>query len=399
MDLTDTPAQLRIRHDIREWLRSHPPETHGPPGAGAPADLARDVAAGRDWQARLAAGGWVALTWPLGYGGRAMGPVESFVVQEELARAGAPELVGRIGVNLVGPTLLAHGTEEQRSRWLPSIPDARELWCQLFSEPAAGSDLAAVQTVATPVRGGYLLQGTKVWTSYAQFADWGLCLARTGPSSAAHGGLTCLAVDMHASGVEVHPLVQMTGEAEFNEVFLSEVEVPESNVIGGEGQGWRVAGSTLSRERGINPRQMAIHLQHIEELVRMAWATGAFCDQRLSTRLAEAYVEVRIFQLLNWRSLSRLAKSLDPGPEGSILKLYWSEMSQRLHALALDVTGPAAPLWRQADANPGGGAWQRSWLYYQAASIFAGTNEIQRNIIGERVLGLPREPPSMTRSH
>ena len=339
----------------------------------------------------------MALTWPLGYGGRAMGPVESFVVQEELARAGAPELVGRIGVNLVGPTLLAHGTEEQRSRWLPSIPDARELWCQLFSEPAAGSDLAAVQTVATPVRGGYLLQGTKVWTSYAQFADWGLCLARTGPSSAAHGGLTCLAVDMHASGVEVHPLVQMTGEAEFNEVLLDGVVVPAENLVGALGEGWRVAGSTLSHERGVNPRQLVIHMQHAEELLRLAERDGAFANRRLARRLAQAYSEVKLFQLLNWRTLSRIERGAEPGPEGSVSKIYWSEMSQRLHTRAMDILGPAAPLWADAASNPSGGTWQRSWLYYQAASIFAGTNEIQRNVVAERVLGLPREPSGSPR--
>jgi len=197
---------------------------------------------------------------------------------------------------------------------------------------------------------------------------------------------------MHADGVDVRPLVQLTGEAEFNEVILEDVFVPDDQLVGAAGAGWRVAGSTLSNERGVNPRQLVIHMQHLEELLRMAAARSAFDDERLRQRLAQAYVEVRLFQLHNWRSLSKLERGLEPGPEGSILKLYWSEMSKRLHELALDVVGPAAPLWRQASDNPGDGSWQRAWLYYQASSIFAGTNEIQHNVIGERVLGLPREP-------
>ena len=274
----------------------------------------------------------------------------------------------------------------------PVHPPGAELWCQLFSEPDAGSDLAAVRTSARRVDGGWQLDGRKVWTSYAQFADWGVCLARSDPSAPKHKGLSYFVVDMHAPGVGVHPLVQLTGEAEFNEVELDDVFVPDDQLVGAPGEGWRVAGSTLSHERGVNPRQLVIHLQHLEELLSVAATSGAFDDTRLRRKLAQAYVEVRLFQLHNWRSLSKLQRGLEPGPEGSILKLYWSEMSKRLHGLALEVLGPAAPLWRDATANPGDGSWQRAWLYYQAASIFAGTNEIQRNVIGERVLGLPREP-------
>jgi len=392
MDLTTTPEQEHLRSQLREWLRAHLPWEYG---VGLPPrfdDLADEVAFGRRWQTELAAAGWVGVTWPPAYGGRGLGPAENFVVQEELARARAPELVGRIGVNLAGPTLLANGTDAQKSRWLPAILSAEELWCQLFSEPDAGSDLAAVRTTARRRAGGWELEGTKVWTSYAQFADWAVCLARSDLDAPKHKGLSYFVVDMHAPGVEVRPLVQLTGEAEFNEVVLHEVFVPDDQVVGSPGDGWRVAGSTLSHERGVNPRQLVIHLQHLEELLAQAAAAGAFDDTRLRRRLAQAYVEVRLFQLLNWRSLSKLQRGLEPGPEGSVLKLYWSEMSKRLHALALDVLGPAAPLWRDASGNPGEGSWQRSWLYYQAASIFAGTNEIQRNVVGERVLGLPREP-------
>jgi alkylation response protein AidB-like acyl-CoA dehydrogenase len=299
-------------------------------------------------------------------------------------------MVGRIGINLAGPTLLAHGTPDQKQRWLGRILSADDLWCQLFSEPGAGSDLASVSTRATRTEGGWVVNGQKVWTSYAQFADWGVCLARSDPDAPKHKGISYLVVDMHAPGVEIRPLVQLTGEAEFNEVFLSNVFVPDDQLIGPEHEGWRVANSTLSHERGTNPRQLVIHIQLLEELLRLAEGNGAFDDRRLRQRLAEAYVEVKLFQLHNLRSISRLAKGMDPGPEGSALKLYWSEMSKRFHDTALDVLGPAAPLWRGARDNPGDGTWQRSWLYYQASSIFAGTNEIQRNIIGERVLGLPR---------
>jgi alkylation response protein AidB-like acyl-CoA dehydrogenase len=229
-----------------------------------------------------------------------------------------------------------------------------------------------------------------VWTSYAQFADWGICLARTDPDAPKRRGISFFVVDMAAPGVEVRPLVQLTGEAEFNEVFLTDVIVADDQLVGSVGQGWAVANSTLSHERGTNPRQLVIHIQLAEELLRHALASGAWDDPRLQARLAQVYVEVRLFQLHNWRSLSRLARGQEPGPEGSSLKLYWSEMSQRLHEVAMAVLGPAAPLWRGAEGNPGDGAWQRSWLYYHGASIWAGTNEIQRTIVGERVLGLPR---------
>jgi alkylation response protein AidB-like acyl-CoA dehydrogenase len=392
MNLTDTDGEARLRDEVRAWLHEHLPWEYG---RGLPPrfdNLGKEVAFGREWQAKLAEGRWVGVAWPEGYGGRGAGPVEHFIVTEELARARAPELVGRIGVNLVGPTLLAHGTDEQKRRWLPEILPARELWCQLFSEPGAGSDLASVSTRAAAVEGGWLLNGQKVWTSYAQFADWGVCLARTNPDVPKQRGISFLVVDMRAPGVEVRPLRQITDEAEFNEVFFTDVFVPHEHLVGLVDEGWRVANSTLSHERGINPRQLVIHVQLVEELLRLALEAGAYDDERLRPRLAQAYVEVRLFQLHNWRTLSRLARGQEPGPEGSVLKLYWSEMSKRMHDTVMAVLGPVAPLWRGAGDNPGDGSWQRSWLYYQASSIWAGANEIQRNIIGERVLALPREP-------
>ena len=391
MDLQTTAEQDVFRSECRAWLRANLPWEYG---QGLPPrfdDLAEEVAHLRSWQQRLADAGWVGVTWPVEFGGRDAGPLDHYIVQEELARARAPELVGRIGINLVGPTLLAHGTLPQKQRWLPKILRADEMWCQVFSEPEAGSDLASLRTNARRVDGGWRVNGQKVWTSYAQFADWGLLLARTDMTAPKHKGISAMAIDMRQPGVVVRPLRQITDENDFNEVFFDDAFVADDDLIGSENEGWRVSSSTLTHERGTNPRQLVIHAQLLEELLRLAVDQQRYDDHRLQQRLAEAYVEVRVFQLHNWRSLSRLQNGRELGPEGSALKLYWSEMSKRLHDTAMAVLGDRSPLWWEANANPGNGRWQRSWLYYQAASIFAGTNEIQRTIIGERVLGLPRE--------
>jgi alkylation response protein AidB-like acyl-CoA dehydrogenase len=391
MDLAPTQGHEAFRLECRRWLQAELPWEYG---VGLPPlfdDLAEEVAVLRGWQARLAQAGFVGVSWPEAYGGRGLSPLHHYIVQEELARARAPELIGRIGVNLVGPTLLAHGSPEQKARWLPSVLPAEQLFCQLFSEPEAGSDLASLRTRAVRVPGGWEVSGQKVWTSYAQFADWGLCLARTDPDAPRRRGMSAFMVDMSAAGVEVRPLRQVTDESDFNEVFLDRAFVAHDQLVGELHQGWRVSQSTLSHERGTNPRQLVIHAQLVEELIRLAEKSGAD-DSRIQRRLAQAFVEVRLFQLQNWRALSRLQHGRDPGPEAATAKLYWSEMSQRLHHTVLAVLGEAAPLWRGATGNPGDGRWQRSWLYYRAASIFAGTSEIQRTIIGERTLGLPREP-------
>ena len=392
MDLSLTVEEAAFRDECRDWLRDNLPWDYG---TGLPplfADLAEEVAFLRDWQRRLAGAGLVGVTWPVAFGGRGAGPMHHYLVQEELARARAPELVGRIGVNLVGPTLLAHGTPGQQQRWLPGILPADHLCCQLFSEPGAGSDLAAIATRAVATDDGWVLTGQKVWTSYAQFADWGLCLARTDPDSVGSRGLSMFMVDLHAPGVEVRPLRQITDESDFNEVFLGEVPVAGDQLVGDLHDGWRVSASTLSVERGTNARQMVVHSQLLEELFALAERNGAIEDPRLARDLAQALVEVRLFRIQNQRVLSRLAAGRDPGPVAATAKLAWSEMSQRLHGLVLRVLGDTAPLWRGADGNPGDGRWQRSWLYYRAATIFAGTSEIQRNLIGERTLDLPREP-------
>ena len=266
---------------------------------------------------------------------------------EELARA-RPSWSAGSGSTSSAPRCSATARPEQKDRWLPRILPAEEIWCQLFSEPGAGSDLASLSTRAVRSDGGWTLNGQKVWTSYAQFADWGLCLARTNPDVPKQQGISAFAVDMRAPGVEVRPLHQITDESEFNEVFFADVFVPDECLIGPVDEGWRVANSTLTHERGINPRQLVIHVQLLEELLRLALDSEAFDDDRLRPRLAQAAVEVRLFQLHNWRTLSRLAKGQAPGPEGSALKLYWSEMSKRLHDTVMAVLGPAAPLWFNA---------------------------------------------------
>jgi len=387
VDLSWSVADEALRAELRQWLADHPP-----PAPPRSADLATVVAIGRQWQATLADGGWVAVTWPTSAGGRGLGATAAMVVHQELGRVRAPELVGRIGVNLVGPTLLAHGTDAQRTRWLPAIPPAQELWCQLFSEPEAGSDLASLRTVAVADGDGWRLSGRKVWTSYAQFADWGLCLARTVPGSRGASGLSMLAVDMHAPGVEVRPLVQITGDAEFNEVTLDDVVVPADQLIGPLNGGWTVARSTLAHERGINPRQLVLHRQRLDELWRLAVASGAADDARTARRLAQSALDMLVFELHTWRAVARAARGEEPGPESSVVKVHWSEASVRLHRLALDVLGPTAPLARGAAAAVDDGAWARAWLYAHATTVFSGTNEIQRTVIGEQVLGLPRPP-------
>jgi alkylation response protein AidB-like acyl-CoA dehydrogenase len=288
-----------------------------------------------------------------------------------------------VGINLAGPTLLAHGTEEQKQRWLPPILSAAEIWCQLFSEPDAGSDLAALKTRATPVDDGWLLSGQKVWTSYAQFARWGICLARTDPDAPKHAGISYLVVDMQAPGIEVRPLVQITGEAEFNEVFFDEVFVPADHLVGGLHEGWAVANTTLAHERGTSfPfKEQVVHEGYLDQLWREAEATGRLDDIDVVDGLTQAFVELRLLRLHNWRTLSRLGRGLEPGPESSWVKLAWTDMTQHLSATALDVMGPGAST---------SGQWPRQWLWSQAASIAGGTSEIQRTIIGDRILGLPR---------
>ena len=380
MDLSLRPEDEEFAASFREWLDGH---DHRAP---AFVDLSDEVAWGRRWQSTLAADRWVGVHWPAAYGGRGATPVQVALYQSEYARSQAPQPVNRVGINLVGPTLLAHGSEDQRLRYLPRILSAEEIWCQLFSEPDAGSDLASLSTRATPVEGGYVVTGRKVWTSYAQFATWGLCLARTEPDAARpQQGITALIVDMSDSGVDVRPLVQMTGDTEFNEVFLTEVFVPSEQMVGTEGQGWTVAGSTLAHERGTNfPfKEQVVHETYLTRLYGDALANGALDDPLVANALARSYVELGVLRLHNLRTLTRLGRGEEPGPESSWIKLAWTSMTQDMAEAGLLVRGRDP---RSAEAGP----WARQWLWSKAASIAGGTSQVQRDIIAGRILSLPR---------
>jgi alkylation response protein AidB-like acyl-CoA dehydrogenase len=367
-----------FREELRSWLAAH-----APPAMGVP--TTREEAEGlRDWQRTLHSGGWVGIHWPVEHGGRGASPAQVAIYNDELARAHAPDLLGGVGLSLLGPTLMAFGTDEQRARWMPRILNADDIWCQLFSEPGAGSDLAGLATRADKHGDIYVVNGQKVWSTFAQFTDWGVALVRTDPDAPKSKGISMLAIPMTADGVDVRPLKQMTGDSEFNEVFLDDVEVPVENVIGPENEGWRVANTTLANERGGG----FIWRQQVrqEEAVELLWKTcagaGLLDDPLVRQRLASAWIEAEIFRLHNARTLARLARGEEIGAESSLVKLFWSEASKRLYDTACDLLGPEA-LLTSSD-------WERTFLYSRANTIMGGTSEVQRNIIGERILGLPR---------
>ena len=390
MDLSFTAAEETFRGELRAWLRANAPAS--PPHFES---LADEVAFLRDWQRRLADAGWVGIHWPTEYGGRGASVVENYLFQEEIAAARAPEIIGRIGVNLVGPTLIAHGTEEQKRRFLPRIMPAQEIWCQLFSEPGAGSDLTALRTRAERRGDGWVVNGQKVWTSYAQFARWGILLARTDPAAPKAKGISYFLCDMQAPGVTIRPLTQMTGSDEFNEVFLEDVFIPHEFLVGTEHAGWKIASTTLTHERGTSPRQLVIQRMLLNDLFRLArdgvhGGAPAAGDPIVRQKLAQHWIEIEITKLNNWRTLTRILRAQPLGPEASFIKLFWSEMSQRMHDTLMDVLGPAGLCWQPGPWAVEDGRLARSYLYYRSASLFAGSSEIQRNILAERVLGLPR---------
>ena len=393
MDLSFSADAETFRAELRAWIAEHAPHGYGTDAFPEFQSLDEEVAFLRAWQRRLAADRWVGVHWPVAYGGRGAGPEENYIFQEEMALARAPEVINRIGVNLVGPSLMRHGTEEQRRRYLARILSADDVWCQLFSEPGAGSDLTALRTRAVLDGDDFVVSGQKVWTSWAQYADYGILIARTDPDRPGARGISYMIVDMRAPGVEVRPLRQMTGSSEFNEVFLDGLRVPRANLVGDLNRGWEIAQTTLAHERGTSPRQLVIHRMLLEDLLRLARAgadgVGDAVDGELRQRIAQAAIEIEVAKLHNWRTLTRLARGAPLGPESSFIKLYWSEMSQRIHDTLMQVLGPRGLL----DGGPrsvSNGRLVRSYLYYRAASIFAGTSEVQRNIIAQRVLGLPR---------
>ena len=384
MDFRDTPEQAAFREELRTWLDEHlPEELRGHRGGGARFD-GPEI---RQWSRALHDGGWVGISWPAEYGGRGLSPRFQAIYLEEEARAEGPPHIGVIGLGMAGPTIINRGTEAQKARYLEPLLAADEIWCQGFSEPGAGSDLAGVRTSARLDGDRFVLDGQKVWSSYAHIADFCILVARSDPDSQRHAGLTYLIVDMRAPGVEVRPLTQITGDPEFNEIFLSGVEVPVENVIGEIGGGWDVAMTTLLHERGTLSFALVARLEvQMNKLVGLVADRGATATQREA--VAREWSQLQALRWTAYRSLSALERTGLPGPEGSILKLQWSEANQRITKLALDLLGPDAQLL--PGNAPYDGYWTIQQLRSRGNTIEAGTSEILRNIVAERVLGLPR---------
>jgi alkylation response protein AidB-like acyl-CoA dehydrogenase len=399
MDFAFTPAQEAIRHEIRAWLDEALPPAARDTSRRVFGSLDEEFAYLTAWQRRQFEAGWVGLQWPREYGGRGLTLMEQAICQEELARARAPQLANRVGINLVGPTLFTHGTEAQKRRYLSRILDAGDIWCQLFSEPDAGSDLAALRTRAEPDGDAFVVSGQKVWTSYAQYARWGILLARTDATVPRHRGLSYFILDMKSPGITIRPLRQITGSDEFNEVFLDAVRVPRENLVGELNHGWSIALTTLAHERGtaFPFKEQVIHKIAVDELVELAkgWRVGqrgaaASADACYRQRIAQSFIEVEIMRLHNYRMMTKLDRGEMPGPESSIVKLFWADLTQHLHDTALEILGPHGVAGRDADWPAPTARWQSSFLWARAGSIAGGTSEVQRNIIAERLLGLPR---------
>ncbi|MGH2830591.1 MAG: acyl-CoA dehydrogenase family protein [Actinomycetota bacterium] len=388
MDFDLSPDDLAFRDELRAWLSAH-----SPPDIDVAADFGQAEAL-RQWQRTLHEGRWVGIHWPAEYGGRGASLVQVAIYNEELARAQAPQILGRAGVNLVGPTLIAHGTEAQRQRWLQRILSAEDIWCQLFSEPGAGSDLAGLTTKAVKDGDTYRVTGQKVWTSYATFAAYGIALVRTDPDAPKHRGISMLAIPMDVPGVDIRPLRQITGESEFNEVFFDEAPVPAGNLIGEPNDGWRVAGTTLANERGTSFvwKEQVLHEVARDMLWRRALDGGLAGDPLVRQKLAQSWMDVEVFRLHNLRTLTRLSRGEPIGAESSVVKLVWTQTTQRLYEMAGEIFGPEALVMPGDDNALDRGRWARGILWSRASSIAGGTSEIQHNIIAERILGLPREP-------
>jgi alkylation response protein AidB-like acyl-CoA dehydrogenase len=379
VDLRDTPEEAAFRAELRAWLETNLPEERRGGRGGA---QRFDDSFGREWSKLLYEGGYAGLTWPKEYGGAGAPYSFQAIFYEEMARANAPGHVGVIGLGMAGPTIMAHGSEEQKQAHLSKILSAEEIWCQGFSEPDAGSDLAAARTRAERRGDVYVVNGQKVWSSFAHIADFCILVTQSDPDAPRYQNLTYLIVDMHAPGVEVRPLRQITGEAEFNEIFFSDVEVPVSGRLGDEGQGWQVAMTTLLHERGTLGFALTASLEaSVNKLLEVA-RERVNGDEGTRERIATEWIELQALRYTNYRSLGTLQRTGIPGPEGSAIKLRWSEQNQRLTKLGRELLGP--------DGILDDGWWHHQQLRSRGNTIEAGTSEVLRNIVAERVLGLPR---------
>ncbi|HVE91481.1 MAG TPA: acyl-CoA dehydrogenase family protein [Actinomycetota bacterium] len=402
MDFRDSPQEAQFRRELREWLARNLPEDWQGMDRGRWASDSDRIGFLRHFQARMAADRWIGIHWPSEYGGRNASATEVAIYNEEIGRAKAPQLPSVIGTHIAGPTIAQLGTPEQKTRFLSKILSGEEIWCQGFSEPNAGSDVANLQTRAVDVGDAWVVNGQKVWTSYAHLADWCLLLARTDPDPPSrHQGITALLVDMRLPGVEVRPLVQITRDAEFNEVFFSDVRVPKDAVLGEVGQGWHVTISTLMHERSNLGTGLQVSLENtLESLIRLAGKTPsrtapggtAMDDPVTRDEIAGHVVHTRALRFAIMRTLTDIQRKGAPGPAASVIKLVWSELNQRLTETATRVLGPAHQLTRLDGHARDGGTWEYAFLRARGNTIEAGTSEILRNILGERVLGLPKDP-------
>ena len=402
MDLAFSAAEEAFRGEVRSWLEANlPPEWRHRGIGGYREDDEESIQ--REWQRRLYDGGWLKLAWPKEAGGRGATPVMQAIYQEEMARAGAPVILGRLGVSLLAPTLLVHGSQWQKDEYVEKILSGELIFCQGFSEPDAGSDLAGLRCRAEKKDGRWVLSGQKTWSSGAHYADRSFLLARSssegnnrGPHELAefvgkkpHEGISFFLVDMHQPGVEVRRIRQMTGGGEFCEIFLSSAEVEERDVVGAPGDGWKIAMTVFGFERG-GLAQAARFERVVGELANLARNQGRGSDAGVRQRVAQAQIEAHVFRLNGLRNLTRAAHGQAPGPEASVTKLYWSEMDKRIQETAIGVQGPYGALAPESPFAVEEGRWQYGWMWSQAETIYAGSSEIQRNIIAERVLGLPR---------
>ena len=388
MDLGYTAEEEGFRHEVRSWLEANLPAASRQDGKGGYRDE-EDTDLQRDWQRKLYDGGWLKLGWPKEVGGRGATPVMQAIYQEEMTRAGAPGILGRLGVTLLAPTLVAAGSQWQKAEYVEKILSGELIFCQGFIEPDAGSDLAGLRTRAEKRDGRWVLNGQKTWSSGAHYSDKSFLLARTDPDAEPHRGIGFFLLDMHQPGVEVRRIRQMTGGGEFCEIFLSGAEVDEHDLVGQPSDGWKIAMTVFGFERG-GLAQAARFERAVDELAAMARERGAGSDPTTRQRIAQARIEAHVFRLIGLRNLTRAQHGHAPGPEASVTKLYWSEMDKRLQEAAIEVEGMYGALAPGSEFEVEDGRWQYGWMWAQAETIYAGSSEIQRNIIAERVLGLPR---------
>jgi alkylation response protein AidB-like acyl-CoA dehydrogenase len=378
MDFDLSSEEKEFRDEVHAWLKANKPREN------ESADTKTFIENRRAWQRRLYDAGYVGMTWPKEYGGRGRSFMDQLIFNDEMILAHAPEPINVIGLGMGGPVVIAHGTEDQKKRYLPPLLSGEEIWCQGFSEPNAGSDLSGLQTRAEDKGDRYLVNGQKVWTTLAHVARWCMLVARERNEANPRDGLTYLLVDMESTGIEVRPLVQITGDAEFNEIFFKDVVVPKSQILGEAGKGWAVAMTTLLHERGTLGLALATRAQiTASELAERARKLGRGSDPLVRQKVAQHTIEARALQLNGYRAVTAVKRSGIPGPEGSILKLMWSELNQRMTETAMDVGGASS----QVGDRDG---WKYQFLRARANTIEAGTSEVLRNILAERVLGLPR---------